>query len=322
MTPTLSKKPPAFEKILFIDGISRSGKKLTCRVLSNFCDVDYFQYRSFIEKICYLHSLEAMAAGVAVPLLQAVVDEAVYCRAIGRDLNTRESDETSVLKAFDSEEYLHRSTLKDGKDAMDRFNASGRHAAIHLHHTMPTANLLFKAFPHAKLAHVMRHPIDLAEDWLRRGWGERQGTDPLAFGLQLDGGEKPVPWFARDWTEEYLSMTPAERCIESILFLQDANHKGYEHLSDTEKRQVCLFPFEHLVTNPDQTIGDFADFLDSTPHQSMAKLLSEENCPRTLSVEGRRENLRKLEAAASSGSIVRLKAAGKTYEDLWKLAPL
>jgi hypothetical protein len=318
----LAFKPAAFKNVLFIDGISRSGKKLTCRILSNLIDVDYFQYRSIIEKICYLHEIGEMSDSVAAPLIQVVADEAIYCRAIGRDLNTRPSDQTSVLNAFDKEIYLERSNLQDGAEAMDRFNITGRIATFHVHHAMPSVTLLFTAFPQLKMVHAKRHPVDLAVEWLRRGWGSRMGSDPLAFALLLDSGSNPVPWFAHDWAEEYLKMTEAERCIQSIISIQNANEQGYQNLSEDQKSRVYRFPFEHLVTETSRIITDFSQLLSTQPHESMPELLGEEQCPRTLSIEDRRAGLQVLESNASEEVIAHLMAASLAYENNWNMEQL
>ncbi|MBT3765744.1 MAG: hypothetical protein HOJ67_04195 [Rhodospirillaceae bacterium] len=318
----LALKPRAFETVLFIDGISRSGKKLTCRILSNMNNVDYFLYRSVFEKICYLNKIGAVSESVATSLFQLVVEEAIYYRAIGRDLNARPSDQTSILNAVDKEIYLNRSLLGDGMEAVDRFNKAGRIAAIHVHHVMPTAPILFMAYPQLTLVHVMRHPIDLAVEWLRRGWGSRMGTDPLAFALMVDVESKPVPWFAQDWADQFIGMSEAERCIESVLWLQEANEQGYQRLSEDQKSRVYRFPFEHLVTQTSRIITDFSQLLSTQPHESMPELLGEEQCPRTLSIEDQRVGLRVLESNASEEVIAHLKAASIAYENYWNMEQL
>ena len=120
--------------------------------------------------ICYLSEIGKIDDQAAASFIRATVDEAVYSRAIGRNLNTRKNDESSICRAVDPAVYFARAEELDSEAAFERFIKSGRVALFHTHVVMPVASLLFRALPSLRVVHVTRHPIDLAEDWYRRGW--------------------------------------------------------------------------------------------------------------------------------------------------------
>jgi hypothetical protein len=305
--------------MLFVDGISRSGKKLTCKVVSYLEGVDYFQYASLIENTAYLQALGHMELVEAARFIRFNIDEIIYNRAIGRNLNTRESDETSVTRSPDADVYFRRAKAPDGQAAVDRFNAEGRSALFHTHSVLAFFDVLFEAYPTLRLIHVTRHPVDIAEDWLRRGWGERWGVDSLAFNITAETQAGVVPWYAVEWANAYQDMTPAERCIEAVVRLQEADARKLQSLDGTRKKQVHQFAFENLVTGPETVVKGLSKFVGAKPHGKMADLLESENCPAALPLKERRDNLKKLKSGSSDSVIARLLHAAGTYETAWSL---
>ncbi|MBL94245.1 MAG: hypothetical protein CMF70_02975 [Magnetovibrio sp.] len=129
----IAAKADMLGEILFLDGISRSGKKMSCRLLAPFEGIEHFNYISGIENVCYFHFLGQIDALNTTRFIHLNVDEASYDRIIGRRLNTRPTDESSVYKTSHPVEYMHRSTAPDGPSAVETFHTSGR---IQLYHTL------------------------------------------------------------------------------------------------------------------------------------------------------------------------------------------
>lgn len=310
----LASKAPVTQRLAIVDGLTRSGKKLTCRILSALEGIDYVQYHSVVEKLVMCHAEGLMSSAVAVPLLQTIVDEYIYNRAIGRNLNTRPSDETCIYKSFEIAEYIRRIAAPDGPAAMEAFNASGRIQLYYTHFALGGCAVLFDAFPYVQMINITRNPVDLAEDWLRRGWGSRTGVDPLAFGLLADAGGERVPWFAADWATHYLDLSPAECCIESILHLQERTERGYVALPAAARSRILRVAFESLVTRTGECTDVFAAFLQVRPHRTMAALHVAENCPRRLDPAVRQRNLAILAKSTRPEIMERLVAASSAYD--------
>ncbi|MBO6948126.1 MAG: hypothetical protein JJ855_09115 [Rhodospirillales bacterium] len=322
MPTTLAAKPPVTDNMLFVDGISRSGKKLTCKIVSHLEGVDYFQYISLIENMSYLWHLGNIDLETAARLLKFNIDEFTYNRAIGRNLNTRRSDETSVYKAYDADAILARADAPDGAGAMAAYNDAGRKTLYHTHSVLAFVDVVFEAFPGMKFIHIDRHPIDIAEDWFRRGWGDRWAVDPLAFSVIADSEFGPVPWYSVGWAREYSEMTPAERCVAGIVHLQTGDRRRLDTLDADRRRQVHQFAFEHLIEDTHSVIGRLASFVGTEPHGKMAALLKAENCPSPIPADMRRNNLEKLKADSAPTVIDSLLEASDAYEKKWGLDPV
>ena len=320
MSKSLATKPPLTTNVVILNGMARSGKKLSCRILSNLERVEFFQYTSVVENLCYLYGLGMIGAENAAALLRAHVDEAVYNYAIGRCLNTRVADESCIYNAPELELYIRRSAAPSGAAAVASLNEAGRIALIDTHSTLAWAGLLFDAMPYLRLVHVTRHPVDIAEDWLRRGWGGRYGVDPIAFNLVVAASDGTlVPWFAADWADEYAAMTECERCVESVVRLQAEEQAAYAALPPERKERVFRYAFEHMLAEPHHVIDELCRFLGVEPRDTLPGLLATEGCPAGIPASARQANYRVLARESSPAVLERLSRAATAYERVWQI---
>ena len=93
----LSKRQTLNPDILLIDGLGRAGKQVVAKLASNFERVEGFQYCAGLEQFPILTFLGHLEPAPAIAFLQLMVDELVYDRMVGRNLNMRASDASSVL---------------------------------------------------------------------------------------------------------------------------------------------------------------------------------------------------------------------------------
>lgn len=313
-TGRIAAKPVMLEKVLFLDGISRSSKKLNCRLLAQFEAIESFNYLSLIENTCYLHYLGHFDAESAARFMRLNIDEASYDRLIGRRLNTRPGDESSIFRTPDLTDYVRRTTLPDGKPAVEAFRASGRLPLYHTHSMLPFAEIVFTALPAARLIHIGRNPIDIAHDWLTRGWGDRWSDDPLVFTITMESGESSVPWFAASWSESYLQMTPSERCIRSILFLQELERAALSKLTPQQKKQILQYRLEHLLRDPKDVIKNISTFTGHPTRSNIEAFLVSENLPNPQILDRREFNLKALAKNADPGLINEVIEASQAYD--------
>jgi hypothetical protein len=319
MTFEYTQKIPLCEDIVFVDGITRSGKKLTCKITSHFQGIDYFQYQSIAEHIAYAAFLDKIENSFGSALLQYQLEEHLYNRIIGRNLNTREEDETNVARSPDYQEYIRRGKRSGGELAVEQFKKEGRRGLFHIHSVMPAADILFHAFPKLTLIHVNRHPIDLSMAWIQHGWGEREISDPLAFGpiVQTDGNL--VPWFASQWAEKYLSLNNTERAVESIIYLQKADQTGYNNLDASQKQHVYRFCLEHLTINPLDIVDQIGKLMLAKPRLELELFLTGSERPRVTSVQNRQQYFSKISHQISNDTLQHLVEFTNEYEKKWGL---
>ena len=93
-------------------------------------------------------------------MIQTSIDENSYNQRIGRNINFRFDDASSVLNSFESNLYKNRS-----KKMMDTAtlssNFSARYSPFITHKTFYNIQLFFKDFKNLKVVSLKRHPIDV-----------------------------------------------------------------------------------------------------------------------------------------------------------------
>lgn len=316
----LGRREPVVGNILLLDGLSRAGKFLLAKVICQFRNVEYFQYHPAIEHIPILWTLGCLNTGDAVAFLQLTVELHTYDFTIGRCLNTRVGDNSSILNAPDSKRYLDRAASPDGASALLALRREGRMASFVTHECVPHLSLFFQAFPDSKIVNIQRHPIDTIHSWHKRSWGSRFGTDPLSFIPTASAGEgAAVPWFAASWVDEYRASSPVDRVVKSVLVLSRLEREARAALPALQAERVHFICHEHLVENPHMALRDVPAFLGSEPLPDLDAVLRRERCFQPLPVEGRRRKFDEISQDASPALVREMAEASSDYESRWSL---
>ena len=303
--------------MVFVDGLARTGKGLMGRILSHLEGGEQWQGHGTVQNMCYLHHQGGVATDVAASFIFNIIEENSYYRIIGRNLNTRYGDMSSIHKSANPDIYLHRTEGPEGFDAIEPFLQENRFPVFQIHSVLRSASLMFEALPWSEWIHVMRHPVEQAHRWHARGWGTRELTDPLSFSLTFDTPHGPMPWYAADWAELFHSLTPLERAVEGVLRLQEEDEQGYQALSRKQQGQIHRICFENLAFHTEPTIDAISKFLKAPVLEPMMEMLAEENCPRPNNQEARRAVCEDTMGEINPELAERLYQAARNYEERW-----
>lgn len=315
--PTLSRDAHLASIVVFVDGITRSGKSLLGPILSSFKRVEIERLEWSIEYVGSLHKLGKLSHDAAVVMLRTVTDLYLYNSMIGRDTNFRFSDHSGVWNSSNRLSYFRRLFLSEGKVALERDPKGAPIFQNQTHDQLANIDLHLAAFgPRLRVVEVIRHPVDLVDSWMRRGWGTRFGSDALAFTLCLRHEEQDLPYYAAGWEKEYVAASPLGRVIRVIGSLWDDNQAAYLSLSDELKEQVLFVPLEEITTEPLPYIEGLARFLGTEVSKKTAKALKRERCPRGYSVKARDDRWDQIKAKASQDEIAIMEHLIFEYKEL------
>ena len=311
-------------KLLLVDGLSRSGKMLIAKLVSPLQAVEYFQVAAAVDHIPIVWRLGQLDDDAAGAFLRLQLDYAIYDRVTGRNLNLRYDDSSSILKAPDYPRYAKRPLEPESPELYQRFNEEGRFPFFFTHEILPHIRLFFRVTDDLRVIEVERHPVDLVISWLRRGWGERWGVDPLALIPTAEHAGRPVPWFAVEWADDYLDMRPIDRVISGILTLDDLCRKTLDGLSAEQRRCIHLVAYDMIVTRPRETVEGISAFLETQPFDTLPALITRERLPGPPPSLERQKKLDVIQDTenADPGLATRLIEAGRDYEARWALEPL
>lgn len=266
-------------KLLIVEGITRAGKFLLANLLHGFYGIEPVQYYGLLENIPFLEKFGLIDTETAKEILHCEIDTHCYEMLIGRNLNHRKSDKSSIYNSARPNEYLVRAKEPDGDDALAKFKGSDSYSFFIAHELMPHIDLYFKTFPKMKIISINRSPSDLVYSWYRRGHGHRWGNDPKVFQIVFKKQHSIIPWFAVDWKEDYYKLSEIDRIIASIKTITQKGQAAYHKLSAEEKKRILFIKYEDIITKPKKVINKISDFLKKKERPEMSSILRREKIP-------------------------------------------
>ena len=286
-------------------------------ILASFDRVEIERVEEIIEYVGVLYRLGKIPLDAAVAVLKMETDMQLYNSMIGRNTNFRFGDHSSVWRNPNRLRYFRRLLAPDGSAAAQRI---ADHRPIYqnqTHDQLANFHLYRETFgDNLRIIEMIRHPVDLVDSWLRRGWGTRYGGDPLAMTFCIRYEGEDLPYYASGWEERYIGASPVDRVITMIAWLWDSNLKAYHSLTGEETRAVLMVPFEDFVQHPTPYLQPIAEFLGSSTTRHTASALKRQRCPRRYSLETRLEKQRRIESEASSEELTVLERLIGESEEL------
>jgi hypothetical protein len=266
-------KTKCINDIVIIDGLARSGKFYLGKLVAGINGLEYFINSSEVERIIQINKAGILKSTDASALLLIAMNESIYNMAIGRNINMRHDDGSSVLNSFEKELYINRqSEGVAGEASIKQIINQERSSVFILHQSLKSVDMVKAAAPHSKIINIRRHPVDLVYSWIKKGWGHRFVNDPLSFDLVLQHNGNTVPYFAINWADEYIASNEYDRVVKSIVYLIEEESRVIEG----KRHDICFVYYDNLIKQPDKEMSKICTFLNRSPHESMAEIIEKE----------------------------------------------
>lgn len=298
---------------LIVDGISRAGKFLLTNLLSGIKGVEPVQYMPVMEHIARLRRFGLIGQDVARELLRTEADMACYEMFIGRNLNHRKSDKSSIFNNARRALYRKRLQRPDGSLALADFRKQRLLSLFITHESLPNAEIFFESFPGMKAIIMERSPLDLAYSWHQRKLPGRIGSDVLMGEIPLKGKKGNVPWYAYDWQKEYASLSGIDRAVLSICTLVELYDQAYVSLAAKHKKRVLRVRYEDILLSPEEVIQNLSRFLGRDVLPEMKQMIKKEQLPNKKYFDLKEQKKKALRRSASKRYFERLLALENEY---------
>ena len=274
------------ETVVFLDGLSGTGKTMMGPILSSFDRVEVQRMDHTYDYLCTMQFLGQIEPEAVVTLLRLHTDLVIYNAMLGRESNFRWKDLSGVLNNPRGWRYLRRLLYPDGAPVIERIKQDRPVLQIHIHQLLGIAQPLFAAFgERLRYVEMVRHPLYLVDFWL--SWSERFCNVPQDFNLWLQYGEAQLPWFVAGWEERYLASGPMDRTIYIIDSLTRRAEETLGAMDVGTRRRVLVIPFERFVVDPEPYVGRLERLLGTGRTATTPGELRRQKVPRKLWTDGR-----------------------------------
>lgn len=268
------------DNIVFISGLTRSGKSILCPIISSFENTEKVNVNFFMEQIPFLEFLGKLPEDTSVHLLRAGMNLMVYDNSIGRNANFRLNDYTSVWKYKDPVRYIQRLFDPDKDSALDKINGKKSIFSMMVHNGLWHSDIWFKAFPKLKIIHMQRNPVEIAFSWMEKNYGKNFYSSVRANIVTFNYKGSVLPYYAHGWEDEYIGHSEMDRIIYMISKIRKFHLESYEKLSQNFKDRVLFVSHHEVATDPNVALIDVLKFIDTKYSSDTPRILSEERCPR------------------------------------------
>lgn len=275
----IGNKVPLVKDVLFVEGPTRAGKFLLANILNGFSGIEPVQQHGLLDQIAFWAESGLIDRKTARELLRSEVDTYCYEMLIGRNLNHRKWDKSSIFNVPNYKKYLARSKEKNVSKIMERFSKEKSTSFFIMHELMPNIKIYFETFPELKVINITRDPVDLASSWHKRGTGKAYLTDPRIVKAMVQGKNGPVLWFMKKWKDTYHKLSEIDRVILSIKTLSDIYKDAYKNLPRKYQKRILFVSHEDVLNNPKKIIKTIGNFLGKKPLPEMRLILKREKLP-------------------------------------------
>ena len=298
--------------LIFLDGIGRSGKRLLSRVCTSLENFEQYEFIEFFENILPGVALKKVSLDFAKSFIITTFNELAYNKLIGRKINFRPSDVTTVKNFKNKNIYEKRLQMPEGDIVIEKLRKSKNFFPYMLQDLMVNFHLIKKMNFNFKIIETYRNPFDSVFSSYNRGWGTRYLNDPRNFSLSLKYKNSLVPWHLIGNEKKWLKMNPVERCAFNVLDMtnrQIRNHKKFQN-----KKKILTTSYESIVENTHKEISRICFFLKTKKTNYTEIALTEEKCPKPIDREKLEEKKKFIKSNITRLQYKKLEDLTKKYE--------
>jgi len=260
----------------------------------------------------------------------------LYDNMIGRELNFRFGDETSLFNTGEPEKYFDRLLSERGELIIDEIDRTRPLLVLALSDALCHIRGWFDAFPFLKMIHIRRHPIDIVYSWYNHRYGEEVKSSKSNKNVSLTYGSETynskinqvlltrfensiIPYYAFSWGNDYIKMNEMDRVIFMIDTINNNYNSAVKTLSKKETKNILFITFDDTVVNTKNTLDKICDFLNTSRSTYTSLVLEREECPRLIQESERLNKLDKIKELSSVKGFDQLNKMEKDYKSLGKL---
>ena len=266
-------------KVVIINGFPGCGKTLLSRIVGQFERVEIFQYSEEIERMCELHHLDLIDADSSSEICKIIADRQIYNSFLGRNINFRRTDLSSVFKNNPCK-YLNRVLFPKDENEVEEWIA--REAPIlplTTHMLLPSYNLLESAFQERLVfVEVVRHPLYMI---IQQSLNFETSDSPRRGHLSYTEGSRDYPFFVRGLEREFDASNDYEKTILAL-------SSYFSFLKDfcASSARGMIIPFEAFVKQPYPYLDELCIELDVKIGRHVKRELKAQKVPRALVADG------------------------------------
>lgn len=292
------------KNLVLVTGTHTSGKSMVSPVVASLSKVEMLRKIYYLDQLSILYNFKKINSEVAKFFGQHILDLSYYEQLIGRNLNFRVEDETSVYQSKNPNLYKKRIISKRGEKILAYHEKIGTHMLLDAHD-----GIWFYKFwknldvKNLKIINIHRNPIDIVNSWINSDLGAAEKQTLCQIPL-INKNNLTKPFYLYN----NLNKNNLKNKTEIIIDMVDESVRNeitaYKRIRD--KKKILRINFDNFAINSDYNVKKICNFLNLKKTQFTNKIMKRENLPRILNHLERIEKLKKIKNRISEKKFQKL----------------
>lgn len=303
------------KNIIFVDGLTRTGKALLSNLLLGFDNISSIQFINVLEQLMPLYVNDKISKNAMSSFLRLYLNENFYNYYLSRNLNFRHNDLTSVLKHKDSKKFHENLNKQDGDNVIYELMNNNLCFQFQTHDLLTHYSKFKKLNIEVRILELFRHPVDTIHSWYKRGWGSRfDKKDPRSGTTLFVYDSNIIPHYVVDNERQYVKLNEMEKCVFMHNILLKKSIDEYKRLTLKQKNKILLLKYEDLILNVDDEVKKIGSFLNLKISNHMINVMKEANVPRDIPDNLRKSKLNDIISKTNNSLSIELEKIIQSYE--------
>jgi len=292
------------KNLVLITGTHTSGKSMVSPVVASLSNVEILRKIYYLDQLSILYNFKKISLEIARFLGQHILDLSYYEQLIGRNLNFRVEDETSVYQSKNPNLYKKRIISKKGEKILAYHEKIGTRMLLDVHDGIWFykfwKNLQIK---NLKIINIHRNPIDIVNSWINSNLGIAEKQILCQIPL-IYKNNKIKPFYLYNNFKKNNLKNNTELIVDMVDECVRKEITTYKTIKN--KKEILRINFDNFATNTNFNINKICNFLNLKKTIFTKKILKKENLPRILYNFERKEKLKKIKSKISEKKFKKL----------------
>ena len=281
----LSRKAHLAEKVVFVDGLPGCGKTLFSTLIASMDRIELLSYTYEVEHICALYYLDKIPIDAASTMVRMQTDLKLYNTMMGRDVNFRPTDLSSVINNHNPSRYFERLFGLGDEKLPEIIKKERPILNFAVHNLLSYSEPIWQALrDRCVFIEIVRHPLYMVRQQALNM--SHLLEDVRDFTVYYSFKERELPYYVHGWEKNFIKSNSMERAIHLIDKLNHRTKIARKKLKEKYQAKIITIPFEPFVLDPEPWLQQISDALETNINTSTRKVMSEQNVPRTMVADG------------------------------------
>jgi len=259
-------------RLVILTGVARSGTTILGKLIASLKGVEFEYEPWLLAQLPIAQRAGLIEPSLAEEMLRAYLGDLFNCHILGRSVNTRPADDSSILNFLSEEELNARwHNIKDRNDAWKYIEEHKSIFAVKMVNLLPFYEFLYRALPGVKIINIVRNGLDTALSIQKKGWFADEALEKgeslsMKKEVWIDylGKKRLLPWWVgKDDAERFIGYSEFARGLCCWRTMMEDGAAALKRCTAKPGGNYLEVRYESLVDNPAKTMQDISSFISA-----------------------------------------------------------